>query len=155
MLSRLLDPDPWCSQVNSTAPQARGLRAPRLLSMIIRGDRLGLNWPEGIMRAGARLGMRQSPCDVTASRALHIPPVRAHRCRTRAFHTHISHQPHIRTSKLSLYSYNLSRYLHTTMVKALTKVVFKPSTQSTDEFTVIVNQDEVRLPTLELSGVAC
>ena len=41
------------------------------------------------------------------------------------------------------------------MVKALTKVVFKPSTQSTDEFTVIVNQDEVRLPVLVLLGVAC
>lgn len=30
------------------------------------------------------------------------------------------------------------------MVKSLTKVVYKPSTQSTDEFTVIVNADEVR-----------
>ncbi|KAI0092176.1 DUF1960-domain-containing protein [Irpex rosettiformis] len=30
------------------------------------------------------------------------------------------------------------------MVKALTKVVYKPSTQSTDEFTVIVNSDEFK-----------
>ena len=34
-----------------------------------------------------------------------------------------------------------------TMVKALTKVVYKPSTQSTDEYTVIVNSEEVFLST--------
>ena len=32
-----------------------------------------------------------------------------------------------------------------TKMKSLTKVVYKPSTQSTDEFTVIVNADEVCL----------
>ncbi|KIP12798.1 hypothetical protein PHLGIDRAFT_123868 [Phlebiopsis gigantea 11061_1 CR5-6] len=30
------------------------------------------------------------------------------------------------------------------MVKALTKVVYKPSTQSTDEFTIIVNHEEFK-----------
>lgn len=70
---------------------------------------------------------------------------RAHTTAIDSTHSHSAYLP-------TFYSQSFHDTHISIMVRALTKVVYKPDSQSTDEFTVIVNPAEVRASTVGFCG---